>query len=922
MQNKRGDRHNEPETIIGLAPIINCQLPDKDWIDYLYHNTFYAGAKLPISHYTVKKKPLFANTRIAILAITFLMFIPLLAAFAGEGALYKTDSSLTGLAGANAEGILYKATAASPFQGVGCGEGASNSICSGFLPGNRRPTQETPVLNSTDAGNTTLGNLNCYNQSTADEDGDKITNEYQWYNSWGTPAITIIENTWENLTAIVADSIAHGHTYTCQITPNDGQEDGNPLNSTSLYINQYTPPPEPESGGARGTEGTGAGGSYSGVMAQPAECIIDEDCEKDEKCIDNKCAKLFDIQMIRVDSPIESTDILDFTFLMKAMGEIEGDVTLEYWIQKPGTDEKLIRGQDVVYMKPYQTKITDASLYLYKSMLGEYELAIKITYMGYTVETIRPIEIVEKAPTTLTTNLLEFNPPKFTLQIGTNKDREIEVSLVETITKNNKIVWQNKKQASVQRTLTLEEQMTGLKAGAYELKITADAEGKTSELTRTFTLEEEIMPITEQPKQMGQLKNMLLIFLYSIGALGILIVMFYAGRTIARHSIAKEGRQEIRNELRGMQKNIQKWRKKGFDTKKITGMLELFNIKNVGFRELKGAVSRTGTKTIQQIKKAGESGKKTAEALGTNTLEQAKELSRRTISRIKKTGDMGAGVLTSARGATSQILQAGEKTIGKMEAGLLSRIKYWKERGADTGILERKLRKITMPNPPEPASKKAMPEAPKPAYPKPAIKPAGPAEKPEATRLKPIEYYAKPAENLRITPGIISKPIKPVSSAQPLMIRELEHKLQKWKAHGFDTRILERKLKQAQKRNLKEIKPFKKETLAEKLRNRLKEKIKKWKAGGYDTTILEQKLKEAETGKIKIRKYHPENRLLSRIAEWKAEGYNTAILEKQLTPEEGLKLTTEALEDKIKLWKQKGYNTTILEQKLKQLRKK
>ena len=46
---------------------------------------------------------------------------------------------------------------------------------------NSPPTHSTPILNSSSGTNSTNDNLTCYNQSTADVDGDSVTNIYNWY---------------------------------------------------------------------------------------------------------------------------------------------------------------------------------------------------------------------------------------------------------------------------------------------------------------------------------------------------------------------------------------------------------------------------------------------------------------------------------------------------------------------------------------------------------------------------------------------------------------------------------------------------------------------------------------------------------------------------------------------------------------------
>ncbi|MFC1691822.1 LamG-like jellyroll fold domain-containing protein, partial [Nanoarchaeota archaeon] len=52
---------------------------------------------------------------------------------------------------------------------------------SGLTIDNAPPVQDTPILNSTDGTNVTTVNLTVYNQSTADVDGNSVTNIINWY---------------------------------------------------------------------------------------------------------------------------------------------------------------------------------------------------------------------------------------------------------------------------------------------------------------------------------------------------------------------------------------------------------------------------------------------------------------------------------------------------------------------------------------------------------------------------------------------------------------------------------------------------------------------------------------------------------------------------------------------------------------------
>ena len=133
--------------------------------------------------------------------------------------------------------------------------------------------------------------------------------------------------------------------------------------------------------------GGGGGGAPTGI-----ECRDDSYCKKNEKCINKKCVKLFDVEILKVDSPIEPGQYLDFSYLMKGMADIEGDVIVKFWIEK---DNKIIlSGQDTIYLGKFEEKRKEANLYIYKDMLGKYDFFVELNFENYSVVSHRPIEVV------------------------------------------------------------------------------------------------------------------------------------------------------------------------------------------------------------------------------------------------------------------------------------------------------------------------------------------------------------------------------------------------------------------------------------------------------------------------------------------------------------------------------------------------
>lgn len=99
-------------------------------------------------------------------------------------------------------------------------------------PPNNAPTHSTPLLNASDRPyNTTDAALSCYNQSTADADGDPVTNSYRWFRNntlvAGLTASTVNDG-----------NTSSGDSWKCEVTPYDGEDYGTARNSSALTINQ------------------------------------------------------------------------------------------------------------------------------------------------------------------------------------------------------------------------------------------------------------------------------------------------------------------------------------------------------------------------------------------------------------------------------------------------------------------------------------------------------------------------------------------------------------------------------------------------------------------------------------------------------------------------------------------------------------
>jgi len=124
------------------------------------------------------------------------------------------------------------------------------------------------------------------------------------------------------------------------------------------------------------------------------ECTDDSVCNVDvgEVCWNLRCVKLFDINIIEFESPINLGEFFDFTYFVKGVANIDGDVKIDFWIEQDG--DIVTSGSDVVYFGSFEEKTVTTSLFLPSDVeSGTYEFVIQVTLGTYTAQSKRTVEI-------------------------------------------------------------------------------------------------------------------------------------------------------------------------------------------------------------------------------------------------------------------------------------------------------------------------------------------------------------------------------------------------------------------------------------------------------------------------------------------------------------------------------------------------
>lgn len=125
-----------------------------------------------------------------------------------------------------------------------------------------------------------------------------------------------------------------------------------------------------------------------------AECFDDSVCdiEKGETCWNYQCVKLFDVEIKDFESPIKLEDFFDFTYLIKGMANISGDVIINFWIENENA--KVTSGSDTIYLGSFEEKTKTTKLYLPSTAeSGVYEFYVEVAFENYKAKSHRIIEI-------------------------------------------------------------------------------------------------------------------------------------------------------------------------------------------------------------------------------------------------------------------------------------------------------------------------------------------------------------------------------------------------------------------------------------------------------------------------------------------------------------------------------------------------
>ena len=428
-------------------------------------------------------------------------------------------------------------------------------------------------------------------------------------------------------------------------------------------------------------------GGGGGRRMYEYECTKDSDCNETYFCWNYKCVKLFDLKIIRVDSPIPPGEFLDFTYIVKEMSNVNGDVVIDFWLEKDNVT--VTSGSDTIYLGGFEKKIETTSIFLPSSIeKGTYKFYIQIDFQGHKTTSHRVVEVKypHEVPLILDINLIKLPTvisKNFSFILAINRDLSVLVKLNEKLKKGEQLIWSKERELEVTRSIIIEEDVGELRTGNYQLDLTAYYENKTARLVQNFSISKKINYLP-------------FIFSFLIIVVLIFLILYWKKiwKELKKLKEILHVKREILEKEEAEEKKYKEEEYKNIEYEKIKEMEEakeeIAEEDKTERTEKKEEQEETTEKepkqTEEQDKKEKESEEKLqekAENIKTEKIEEKQEEPEETKEETEKTLEKEEQEETTEKETKEQIEEPAEKEVKEEE-------KQTKEKSQETEVKEEK----------------------------------------------------------------------------------------------------------------------------------------------------------------------------------------------------------------------------------------
>jgi hypothetical protein len=170
------------------------------------------------------------------------------------------------------------------------------------------------------------------------------------------------------------------------------------------------------------------------------------------------------------------------------------NVLVEFWLEQNG--ERVLEGSEIVLLSALGDLTELNLLDLTQGITGEYDFVVQGSYGDKTFVSRKTINVVEKEPAlTIDVSLAGFSETvvgpdnSFSIVVGSNKDSQTPATLTVVVRRNGINVFENKREIMLVGQTDLEETVSGLPPGEYEIVLVVASGLERSTLTKSFLVE-------------------------------------------------------------------------------------------------------------------------------------------------------------------------------------------------------------------------------------------------------------------------------------------------------------------------------------------------------------------------------------------------------------------------------------------------
>ncbi len=206
-----------------------------------------------------------------------------------------------------------------------------------------------------------------------------------------------------------------------------------------------------------------------------------------------------ELRITDITTPVEAGERLDFSFLAGNRAGPACSAQVQYWFDRDG--ERVLQGDDTIYLDTGGTKSEDISLIIPSSLQGIRTFYLEMECNDTIVRASRIIEISVGIPTMPQFSTLDIEASSeeeqivFSYVLESNQPEEAAIHVEESIVKDNNVLWNSSQNIPLVGSKSFKRYGPVLPPGSYTLVVKATHGAETARVAREFSVRAVPVPL-------------------------------------------------------------------------------------------------------------------------------------------------------------------------------------------------------------------------------------------------------------------------------------------------------------------------------------------------------------------------------------------------------------------------------------------